>query len=83
MKFYSDWARRIAGGMLTDHQAFYGLPGYAYFLAAIYKVVGFQPYIAALLQVVTEAFTATLIFRLGPLAFARHTRAGRLALADA
>ncbi len=72
MKFYNDWARRIAAGTLTDHQAFYGLPGYAYFLALIYKVVGFQPYVAALCQVVTEAFTATIIFRLAPLAFARH-----------
>lgn len=69
MKFYSDWARRIAGGMLTDHKAFYGLPGYAYLLALIYKVVGFQPYVAASLQVITEAFTTTLIFRLGLLAF--------------
>ena len=72
MKFYNDWARRIAAGTLTDHQAFYGLPGYAYFLAAIYKVVGFQPYVAALCQVVTEAFTSTIIFRLAPLAFARR-----------
>ena len=71
MKFYNDWARRIAAGTWTDHQAFYGLPGFAYFLALIYKVVGFQPYIAALCQVVTEAFTATIIFRLAPLAFAR------------
>ena len=30
MKFYNDWARRIASGVLTDHQAFYGLPGFAY-----------------------------------------------------
>ena len=73
MKFYNDWARRIAAGTLTDHQAFYGLPGYAYFLAAIYKVVGFQPYVAALCQVVTEAFTATILFRLAPLAFARQS----------
>ena len=36
MKFYSDWARRIAAGTWTDHQAFYGLPGYAYWLALIY-----------------------------------------------
>ncbi len=73
MKFYNDWARRIAGGVWTDHQAFYGLPGYAYFLATIYKVVGFQPYVAALVQVVAEAFTASIIFRLAPLVFARHT----------
>ena len=69
MKFYNDWARRIAAGTLTDHKAFYGLPGYAYWLALIYKVVGFQPYVAALLQVVLEAFTSSLIFRLAVLVF--------------
>ncbi len=72
MKFYSDWARRIAAGILTDHQAFYGLPGYAYWLALIYKLVGFQPYVAALLQMGVEAITATLIYSLAPLVFARH-----------
>ena len=70
MKFYSDWACRIAAGTWTDHQAFYGMPGYAYWLALIYTVFGFQPYIAALLQVIAEAFTALLIFKLAPLAFA-------------
>src|SRR3954452_3120474 len=40
MKFYNDWALRIAHGQWTDHQAFYGLPGYAYCLAAIYLVGG-------------------------------------------
>lgn len=71
MKFYSDWARRIAAGTLTDHQAFYGLPGYAYWLALVYRLVGFQPYVAALLQMVVEAVTTTLIFSLAPLAFSR------------
>ena len=71
MKFYSDWARRIAAGTWTDHQAFYGLPGYAYWLALIYTLVGYQPYVAVLCQAVAEACTATLLFRLGPLAFAR------------
>ena len=69
MKFYSDWARRIAGGTWTDHQAFYGLPGYAYWLAGIYKLVGFQPYAAVLLQTVAEALTATIIFQMGILVF--------------
>ena len=73
MKFYSDWARRIAAGTWTDHQAFYGLPGYAYWLALVYSVVGFQPYLAVLCQALAEACTATLLFQLGPLAF---TRAG-------
>ena len=40
MKFYNDWALRIAHGQWTDHKAFYGLPGYAYCLAAIYGLVG-------------------------------------------
>lgn len=64
MKFYSDWARRIAAGVLTDHQAFYGLPGYAYLLGGIYRVVGFQPFLVVLLQTVSEAVTALLIYRI-------------------
>ena len=74
MKFYSDWAQRIAAGTWTDHQAFYGLPGYAYWLALVYTVVGYQPYLAVLCQALAEACTATLLFQLGPLAF---TRAGK------
>ena len=69
MKFYSDWARRIAAGTWTDHRAFYGMPGYAYWLALVYGVFGFQPYIAALFQVVAEACTSMLIFKLASLAF--------------
>ncbi len=76
MKFYSDWAQRIAAGHLTDHQAFYGLPLYAYWLAAVYRVAGFQPYIAALFQVVAEACTTLLIFKLAPCVFVRAGEPG-------
>ncbi len=69
MKFYSEWAQRIAAGTWTDHQAFYGMPLYAYLLAAVYWLVGFQPYLALLPQVLAEAFTATLVFRLAGLCF--------------
>lgn len=72
MKFYSDWAQRIDAGHWTDHQAFYGLPLYAYWLALVYKIVGYQPFIAILFQVAAEACTALLIFKLAPLAFARR-----------
>ncbi len=70
MKFYNDWARRILGGQFTDGKAFYGLPGYAYVLAGIYKVTGgydhtFSPYLIAQLQAVLHAFTAMWIFLLG------------------
>jgi hypothetical protein len=76
MKFYSDWAQRIAAGQWTDHKAFYGLPLYAYWLAAVYKVVGFQPYIAALFQVVAAAGTTLLIFKLASCVFVRAGNAG-------
>ena len=75
MKFYSDWAQRIAGGVWTDHKAFYGLPGYAYWLALVYRVIGYQPFVVSLIQQVLEACTATLIFRLAPLAFSRGGQA--------
>src|SRR5690606_3054025 len=35
MRFYLDWGRRIFSGQWTDHHAFYGLPGYAYWLAVL------------------------------------------------
>jgi cytochrome c-type biogenesis protein CcmH/NrfG len=76
MKFYSDWAQRIAAGQWTDHKAFYGLPLYAYWLAAIYSVAGYQPYLAALFQVVAEAFTALLIYKLAPCVFVRADEPG-------
>ncbi|MEO6742168.1 MAG: hypothetical protein ABIP20_18135, partial [Chthoniobacteraceae bacterium] len=70
MKFYDDWARRILGGQFTDGKAFYGLPGYAYALAGIYKVTGgyshtFSPYLVAQLQAALHALTATWLFLLG------------------
>lgn len=71
MKFYSDWALRITHGQLTDHQAFYGLPGYAFCLAAIYKVSGgLDPFFAGLLQALMDAGVATLIYRIARTVFA-------------
>jgi tetratricopeptide (TPR) repeat protein len=71
MKFYSDWAERIAGGQLTDGKAFYGLPGYAYLLALFYKVVGFDPFVVAGFQTVAFAGVATVIFLVAVAAHAR------------
>jgi hypothetical protein len=64
MHFYDDWAQRILSGNVTDHLAFYGLPGYAYLLAAVYKLAGYGPFIPALLQALLDAGTATLIYRI-------------------
>ncbi len=70
MKFYSDWAMRIRGGLWTDHQAFYGLPGYAYILAAIFFLVGYDPFTVGLLQAAIDAGTAILIWKICFLIFA-------------
>ena len=63
MHFYDEWAQRILSGQLTDHLAFYGLPGYPYLLAALYKIAGYGPFIPALLQALLDAGTATLIYK--------------------
>ncbi|MHA3771585.1 tetratricopeptide repeat protein [Verrucomicrobiota bacterium sgz303538] len=68
-KFYNDWAFRIMRGQWTDGQAFYGLPGYAYVLAAIYSVAGFDPFLIGLLQAVMMALVAVLMLRLARLVF--------------
>src|SRR4051794_2463033 len=68
MKFYHEWAVRILHGQLTDGHAFYGLPGYAYLLAGIYRVLGTDFaanwMVIGVLQSVWEAFTAVLIFKI-------------------
>ena len=71
MHFYNDWALRIVRGQWTDHSAFYGLPLYAYLLAAIYKVVGYNPFLPAFLQAALDAGTAFLIYRLSLEAFGK------------
>jgi tetratricopeptide (TPR) repeat protein len=70
MQFYNDWALRILRGNWTDHMAFYGLPLYAYLLAAIYWVCGHNPFVPAFLQACLDAGTAVLIYRLGVSVFA-------------
>src|ERR1700677_2376976 len=69
MKFYNEWALRVLHGQWTDHKAFYGLPGYAFFLAAIYSVVGFSPLIVGILQTAAEAVTSVLIFQVAAQVF--------------
>ncbi len=74
MKFYHDWAVRILHGQWTDGRAFYGLPGYAFCLAAIYKVAGLDPWPVGLVQCGLEALTTTFIARLALEAFADRPR---------
>jgi len=73
MKFYMDWGLRIAHGQWTDHQAFYGLPGYAYCLAPIFMATAFNSFavgvIVGLLQIAMDAGIATLLYQLSVLIF--------------
>jgi Flp pilus assembly protein TadD len=64
MHFYNDWAQRILHGHLTTHFAFYGLPGYAYLLALLYAVFGYNLFVPGLLQAVLDAGTAVLVYQL-------------------
>ena len=65
MSFYNDWAQRILQGLWTDHLTFYGLPGYAYLLALLYKIFGYGPFMPGLLQAGLDAGTATLLYKIG------------------
>ena len=69
MRFYDDWAQRILRGELTDHLAFFGLPFYPYLLALFYKVLGYTPFIPALLQTLADTITATLIYQISVTVF--------------
>jgi len=69
MKFYADWAQRIAAGQWTDHRAFYGLPGYPFLLGGIFALIGFAPFAVGLLQTFSEAAIAALLVQIAAWAF--------------
>jgi thioredoxin-like negative regulator of GroEL len=64
MHFYNDWAREILTGHFTQPLAFYGLPGYAYLLAFLYRLFGENPFVSGLFQAALEAGTAVLIYQI-------------------
>jgi hypothetical protein len=64
MHFYDEWAQRILRGQFTDHLAFYGLPGFAYLLALLYKLCGYGPFVPAFLLALFDAGTASLIYKI-------------------
>lgn len=74
MKFYNEWALRIAHGHFTDGQAFYGLPGYAYLLAGLYRLLGFHaldvPFAAGILQAAADGVTSVLLWKIAREVFA-------------
>jgi hypothetical protein len=77
MKFYYDWAMRIASGHLFDSHAFYGQPLYAYLLGGLFRLVGFQPALVSIVQAILDAVTAVLIFKIALLTFEKSPRQAR------
>jgi len=73
MKFYNDWALRILQGKGAVAGAFYGLPGYAYLLAGIYSVVGFDPFTVGILQSLSDTVIEILIFTIASSIFEKPT----------
>lgn len=87
MKFYNDWALRIAHGQPTEGMAFYGLPGYAFLLAGFYKLIGFHaldvPFAAGVAQAIADGFTSVFIWKIAREVFAGIPRSNlRVAPAD-
>src|ERR1043166_295502 len=64
MHFYNDWRGQILHGHFVQTLAFYGLPGYAYLLAGIYKIFGQSPFVPGLLQAALDADVAVLIYQI-------------------
>jgi tetratricopeptide repeat protein len=63
MQFYDDWAKQILQGHWSDHQAFYGLPLYPFFLATLYRIFSYSPFVPGLFQAFLEGGTAVLIYK--------------------
>ncbi|HEY6070965.1 MAG TPA: tetratricopeptide repeat protein [Chthoniobacterales bacterium] len=70
MHFYNDWARQILHGQFAQPLAFYGLPGYPYLLAFLYKLFGENPFVPGLFQAAADAGIALLIYRISINVFA-------------
>src|SRR5258708_2287024 len=71
MHFYNDWARQVLHGQFTQPLAFYGLPGYAYLLAFLYRLFGENPFVPGLLQAGVDAATAALLYQISISIFAQ------------
>jgi hypothetical protein len=70
MHFYNDWAKEILHGRIAHSLAFYGLPGYSYLLASLYKLFGENPFLPALIQAGLDAGVAALIYQISARIFA-------------
>jgi Tfp pilus assembly protein PilF len=82
MYFYNDWAQRILHGRSSDQLAFYGLPGYAYLLAFLYWIFGYNPFLPGLFQALLDSGTALLVYHIVTLLVPAEERSSAVIVAS-
>lgn len=65
MTTFHEWAKRIAGGELSQGRAFYQAPLYPYLLGVLYAITGPNVLIAKLAQAVVGTLSVGLVYLLG------------------
>jgi tetratricopeptide (TPR) repeat protein len=80
-RFYHLWAQQILSGTASGNSVFVLNPGYAYFLAALYRVFHASVSVPVVVQCVFGAASCLLVHRLGALLFDRKTALLAAALA--
>ncbi|OAI41387.1 hypothetical protein AYO41_01680 [Verrucomicrobia bacterium SCGC AG-212-E04] len=61
LRYYLDWATRIAAGTWTDGKAFFGLPLYAYVLAGILRLTDGSLFVPLIIQATASATISFLV----------------------
>ena len=69
--FYRGLALEILGGNLFPEEVLWQHPFYPYFLAAVYKLFGQDPYILRVVQALIGSAGCVLVYALGTKAFGR------------
>lgn len=70
--YHHEWASAIAAGDWFGNEAFFRAPGYAYFLAIIYKVFGINMLVARIVQIVIGSINCVLTAKIGTLLFRKR-----------
>lgn len=71
--YFQNWAKEIASGHWPGTQTFYGLPLFAYFLAALYRLVLFQFHVIPFILMTIGAVNCVLTFLIAQKLFSRLT----------
>jgi tetratricopeptide (TPR) repeat protein len=68
--WHDEWARQIVSGD-APKDPFFRAPGYAYFVAAVYRMAGSGPWPIHAIQALLGGLTAWLVYRIGRRLFGR------------